>query len=168
MSTANTRLAAVREWDRPSAFAAIADLVWSATIVDAALVRYHPGSYDRVLMRQPAPQQKVIVDTLSGLRFVRNQIAHTSALAQFVDPTEPDNGSAATSITAWRWQHVPEPPLGSLSPGAQAWKLGRYRGYEAQLAGQTIGSTFGRVVVFLERTALDVGATSELSAHAAQ
>ena len=36
---------------------------------------------------------------------------------------------------------MPEPDLGSLPPRGQAWEMTRYRAYQAQLAGHTIGET---------------------------
>ena len=45
---------------------------------------------------------------------------------------------------------LPEPDLGSLPPRGQAWEMTRYQAYQAQLAGQTIGETFGRAAAFLK------------------
>lgn len=163
MHTAVRGLDTVRKWDRSSAFAAIEDAVWGVTIVDAALVRHHHAAYDRVLANQPAPQQPVVEGVLAGLRFVRNQIARPADLAPFVDPGRPAAGSDADCLTDWRWRVVPEPVLASLSPRAQAWELGRYRGYEEQLAEHSLGGTFGPVVALLERTAVEVGPTKGLS-----
>ena len=48
---------------------------------------------------------------------------------------------------------MPEPDLGSLPPRGQAWEMTRYRAYQAQLAGHTIGETFGRAAAFLKLAA---------------
>jgi hypothetical protein len=43
----------------------------------------------------------------------------------------------------------------------------RYRAYQAQLAGHTIGEIFGRAVAFLELTAANAPSITDISAHAA-
>ena len=43
----------------------------------------------------------------------------------------------------------------------------RYRAYQAQLAGHTIGETFGRAVAFLELAAASTTSITDLSAHTA-
>jgi hypothetical protein len=48
---------------------------------------------------------------------------------------------------------VPEPDLGSLPPRGQAWEMTRYGAYQAQLAGHTIGETFGEAAAFLKLAA---------------
>jgi len=58
------------------------------------------------------------------------------------------NGTAA-----WTWRSVPEPALGSLTPGAQEWEMTRYRAYQAQLAGQPVGATFRHATAFLRLAA---------------
>jgi hypothetical protein len=52
MSEAAERLPGVQPWDRPRAFAAIGEAVWWITMVDATLVRHHPGVYDAVMAAQ--------------------------------------------------------------------------------------------------------------------
>lgn len=44
---------------------------------------------------------------------------------------------------------MPEPDLGSLPHPGRAWEMTRYRAYQAQLAGHSIGKTFGRAAAFL-------------------
>ena len=58
------------------------------------------------------------------------------------------NGTAA-----WTWRSVPEPALGSLTPGAREWEMTRYRAYQAQLAGQPVGATFRHATAFLRLAA---------------
>src|SRR6478672_11780847 len=48
MSDTIERLATVNAGDRPQAFALLGEAVWSVTIVDATLVRYHAEVYDAV------------------------------------------------------------------------------------------------------------------------
>ena len=59
----------------------------------------------------------------------------------------------AGRIAAWTWRSVPEPALGSLTPGAPEWDMTRYRAYQAQLAGQPVGATFRRAAAFLRLAA---------------
>ena len=59
----------------------------------------------------------------------------------------------AGRIAARTWRSVPEPALGSLTPGAREWEMTRYRAYQAQLAGQPIGETFTRATAFLNLAA---------------
>jgi len=79
MSDATQRLARVRAWDRERGFAVIAEAVWWVTIVDATLVRHHLDTYDRVLAGHPEGEQRLIEETLAGLRFVRNRMSHHQA-----------------------------------------------------------------------------------------
>lgn len=44
---------------------------------------------------------------------------------------------------------MPEPDLGSLPHPGRAQEMTRYRAYQAQLAGHSIGKTFGRAAAFL-------------------
>ena len=69
----------------------------------------------------------------------------------FIQPL--DSHPGAGRIAAWTWRSVPEPALGSLTPGAREWELTRYRAYQAQLAGQPIGETFRRATAFLRLAA---------------
>src|SRR5215831_14188868 len=48
MSEATGRLPGMKVWDRPRALVAIGEAVWWITMVDATLVRHHPGIYDAV------------------------------------------------------------------------------------------------------------------------
>ena len=165
MSDITERLPGVRAEDRPGAFAAIGDAVWCVTIVDAALVRHHLGAYDGAMAGQTPAERRQVEGTLAGLRFVRNRIAHEVELAEFIEPGAPGPGAGKGPITGWTWKAMPEPALALPSPRAQAWEMTRYRAYQAQLAGHTIGETLGRAVAFLERTAAN--AITDISAHAA-
>jgi len=64
------------------------------------------------------------------------------------------------------WRPVPEPALTLLPPRAQAWEMTRYRAYEAQLAGHTIGETFGRAAAFLTLTAANAADVGDVSGPA--
>lgn len=72
-----------------------------------------------------------------------------TALTEPVRRQPPDSGR----IAAWTWRPVPEPALGSLTPGAREWNMTRYRAYQAQLAGQPVGATFRRAAAFLRLAA---------------
>ena len=164
MSDTTDRLPRVRAADRPRAFTVIGEAVWWVTIVDATLVRHHPGAYDDALAGQSPAERQLVEETLAGLRFVRNQIGDEADLAEFIEPGKAGHGAGRGHITGWTWRSVTEPPLAPLSPRGQAWEMTRYRAYQAQLAGHTIGETFGRAVAFLKLAAADTPA----SAHAAR
>jgi hypothetical protein len=161
MAEAAGRLARVAVWDRARAFAVIGESVWWVTIVDATLVRHHPGMYDAVLAGQGASGRQVVEGTLTGLRFVRNRIAREAAVGGLIEPGAAGPGGGG--VTGWRWRPVPEPALGSLSPRGRAWELARYRAYQAQLAGHTIGETFGRAAPFLTLAATSATAIAYAS-----
>jgi hypothetical protein len=168
MSEMTQRLPQVKVWDRSRAFAVIGEAVWWVTIVDATLVRHHPGAYDSVAAGQSPAERRRTEGTLTGLRFVRNRIGRKVSLAEFVEPGAPDPGARGAHITGWVWRPAPEPVLTWLPPRAQAWEMTRYRAYQAQLAGHTIGETFGRPAAFLTLAAENATDMTEISAHAAR
>ena len=90
-------------------------------------------------------------DTFAGLRFVRNRMGYDTDPADFIQPLTSHPG--AGRIAAWTWRPVPEPALGSLTPGAREWEMTRYHAYQAQLAAQPIGETFRRATAFLRLAA---------------
>jgi hypothetical protein len=141
------RLVRVTGRDRPRALAVISEAMWWVTIVDATLVRYHPDTYDQVMASQPGAERRRIEGTLSGLRFVRNRMGQYLDPADFIQPADPGPGDGG--IRAWRWKSVPRPALAPLQPRGQAWEMTRYRAYQAQLAGHTVGETFDRAATFL-------------------
>jgi hypothetical protein len=139
------RLCRAGGWDRADGFAVISEAVWRVTIVDAALVRYHPETYGRALARKDAGQRRIVEETFAGLRFVRNRMGYDARPADLVQPL--DSGAG---IAAWTWKPVPEPALGALTPRGRTWELTRYRAYQAQLAGRTVGEIFTQAVAFLD------------------
>jgi hypothetical protein len=161
MRDATARLVRVTGRDRPRAFAAISEAMWWVTIVDATLVRYHPDTYDEVMAAQPAAERRLIEGTLSGLRFVRNRMGQHLDPADFIQPAEGRSGPG-DGIMAWTWKSVPRPTLAPLQPRGQAWEMKRYRAYQAQLAGHTVGETFERAAAFL----LLAGEAGQSAAHA--
>ena len=61
MRETTDRILQVGGWDRANGFAVISEAVWWVTMVDATLMRYHPGIYSRVLASQdsrPAPDHR--------------------------------------------------------------------------------------------------------------
>ncbi len=168
MSDTTERLPRARAWDGPRAFAVIGEAVWWVTIVDATLVRHYPEAYDAVMAGQTPAQRRLIEESLAGLRFVRNQIGRGVDLAEFIEPGAPDPGAGKGPITGWAWKSVPEPALALLPPGGQAWEMARYWAYQAQLAGHTIGETFGQAAEFLKLAAANAPSITDLSAHAAR
>jgi len=152
MRDTTDRLPWISARDQARALAVIGEAVWWVTIVDATLVRYHPETYDRVLNRRSPAERQLIEETLAGLRFVRNQMGHDVDHADFVH-SEPDPARSRDRTASWRWNRLPEPDLASLSPSGQAWEMARYRAYQSQLAGRTVGETFRRATGFLNLAA---------------
>ena len=163
MAGMTRELPSVPAGDRPRALAAIGEVVWQVTIVDATLVRYYPEAYDGVLAGLPRADRRGIEGTLSGLRFVRNRLRHHAAdLVAWPEGAHPGGGPAA----AWVWQPVPEPSLESLPPGGRLWETTRYRDYQDFLARRPVGETLGPVTDFLALAAAP--AVTEVSEPAAR
>ncbi|SRR6266700_4070055 len=167
MRDTTERLPRARAWDRPRAFAIIGEAVWWVTIVDATLVRHHPEAYDSVLAGQTPAERGLIQGTLAGLRFVRNRMGHQVDHVDFVSPQPGPAGPGDDHITGWTWKSLPEPTLSSAQPRGQAWEMARYQEYQSQLAGHTVGETFGRAAAFLN-TAAKAAARAEISSRAAR
>jgi hypothetical protein len=168
MSEATGRLPRVRAWNRPRAFTVISEAVWWVTIVDATLVRHHPDAYDAVMTGQAPARRHLVEETLAGLRFVRNRMGDEADLGEFIEPGDAGPGAGQRRITGWAWRPLPEPTLGSLPPRAQAWEMTRYRAYQAQLAGHTIGEIFVRAAEFLNLAAANTPALTDTSIQARQ
>ncbi len=166
MGDVTGRLGRVRARDRQQAFAVISEAVWWVTIVDGTLVRYHPKAYDSAMAAQPSAERRLMEGTFAGLRFVRNRMGYYTDHADFIELREGPAGSMGARITAWKWKSLPEPDLGSLSPRGQAWEMTRYQAYEAQLAGRTIGETFGQASAFLNLVSAKANSVRDISEHA--
>jgi hypothetical protein len=151
MTEAAGRLAAAG-WELPRLAAAVAETVWWVTLVDATLVRYHPRDYETALAGTGARRQET-EETLAGLRYVRNQLGSSADPAAFIRPADSDGGS-----TAWAWSPLPEPDLEALTPRSRQWELGRYRSYQARLAGHGIVPAFAGCTEFLAQAASLAGA----------
>jgi hypothetical protein len=137
------RLGRAGGWDLADGFSVISEAVWRVTIVDAALMRYYPETYTRVLTCQDPGQRRITEQTFAGLRFVRNRMGYDTHPAGLVQPL--DSGGVAD----WTWKAVPEPALGALTPRGRAWELDRYQAYQAQLASRPVGETFTQATAFL-------------------
>jgi hypothetical protein len=137
------RLGRAGGWDLADGFSVISEAVWRVTIVDAALMRYHPETYTRVLAGQDPGERRITEQTFAGLRFVRNRMGYDTHLADLVRPL------ASAGVAAWTWKAVPEPALGALTPRGRAWELDRYQAYQAQLASRPVGGTFTQATAFL-------------------
>lgn len=166
MNDTTRRLTRMGARDHPRAFALISEAVWWVTIVDATLVRHHLDAYDQVMAGQEPAERQLTERTLAGLRFIRNRIGGQADLAEFIQPTHHGHDPAAGPVADWMWKPVPEPKLAALPQRRQAWELTRYQSYQAQLAGHTIGETFGRATAFLKRAVADTPALAGASAHA--
>jgi hypothetical protein len=163
MSDTTERLPRVRAANQPRAFAVIGEAVWWVTIVDATLVRHHPEEYDAVMAGQPPVERRLIEGTLAGLRFVRNRMGHEVDHVDFIRPGASLPRTGDDRIPGWTWSSLPEPVLDSLPPRGQAWEMTRYRAYQAELAGHTIGEVFGRATAFLKLTAASTTPDPDLS-----
>jgi len=161
MSEATGRLPMVKAWDQERAFAAIGEAVWWITMVDATLVRHHAASYDIAMAAHDPAEQRLIHETLTGLRFVRNWIGRGAEFGELIQARTITADSRR--ITGCTWKPVPEPPLASLPGRARAWEISRYRAYQAHLAGHTIGETFGPAVTFLAVTGTSAVTTIDAS-----
>jgi glyoxalase superfamily protein len=69
----------VKVWDQQRALAVIGEAVWWITMVDATLVRHHPGAYDTVLAAHTPAERQRIVEALAGLRNRRARIDQAEA-----------------------------------------------------------------------------------------
>jgi len=160
MSEATGRLPGMQLRDRPQALAAVGEAVWWVTMVDATLVRHHRGVYDAVLTAGGPAERWLAEQTLAGLRFVRNRIGRDAGLEELIRSGDAGQGR----VTAWTWTPVPRPALGHLRPRGQVWEMARYRAYQAELAGHTIGETFRRAVTFLTLVGATAASTTVISA----
>jgi anti-anti-sigma factor len=156
MSEATARLPVVRVWDQEGAFAAIGEAVWWITMVDATLVRHHPGVYDDVIAASTPAGRRLISETLAGLRFARNWISRGAPLGEAIE-----TGAGTRRITQWTWKPISEPAHAWLPPRAQGWELARYGAYQARLAGHAIGETVGQVVPFLTLTGANATSSTD-------
>jgi hypothetical protein len=131
--------------DQANGFAVISEAVWWVTMVDATLMRYRPDVYAGVLAGQDAAERLITEDTFGGLRFVRNRMGYDVDHADFISPLD----LPANCTADWSWKSMPEPALPALEGRARDWEMTRYRSYQAQLAGRSIGETFSRSTAFL-------------------
>lgn len=118
---------------------AVSDATWWVTLVDATLVRYHPGGYDAALASLAPAEREEVEQILAGLRYVRNQ------MGVHLDPAE--------FIHAGTWSSLPEPETGELTPRGREWERSRYQAYQEWLAGRPVAKTFELAARFLRLTA---------------
>jgi hypothetical protein len=142
------RLGVHQPADQAAAFEAVGEAVWWVTIIDARLIRQYMDIYDAILAAYPQAQHPVIEGTLTGLRFVRNQLSEDWPQAAFIEPPA-RGGDGAAMTAAWRWAHLPEPELAAMPAHIQPWETTRYQAYEDWLAGNTVGRVFQQAADFL-------------------
>jgi hypothetical protein len=99
MRDVTDRLPRVKAADRQRAFAAVGEAVWWVTIIDGTLVRHHPEAYDCVMAAQAPAERLLIEGTLSGLRFVRNQMGQYADHVDFIAPGADGGRSGERRIT---------------------------------------------------------------------
>jgi hypothetical protein len=166
MTDATRRLARITAPNQPRELTVISEAVWSVTIVDATLIRHHPGAYDSVMAGQAPAHREVIEGTLAGLRFVRNRIGGDGDLGEFIEPGASGPRDGRGWIASWTWIPVPEPVPPPLPSRQRAWETARHRGYRDHLAGHTIGETLDRATAFLKLAAAAAQGTTDASVQA--
>jgi hypothetical protein len=134
------------------AYAVIGEAVWRVTIVDATMIRYHPGVYQQTVTSLPLPQRQVTEKTLAGLRFVRNQMGYRYPPSAFVQPAGIADLPAGSLVAEWTWKAPPSPP-----PGRPGWEMDRYQAYLTQLAGHVTGEAFRQTAAFLLQVSAKAG-----------
>ena len=162
MRDAIRRLALASGSDQATVFAAVGDAVWAVTIVDAAMVRYHPDVYDRVLDGETSAQRQLIEESLAGLRFVRNQMTDHTVLVKFVEPADAGNATDPAGVLGWTWRSVTGPQPKRNRPSARTWQAARHRAYQLRLAGHAVGEVFELAEAFLERTSAEATMITDL------
>lgn len=137
-------------WDLARAAAAVSETVWQITLLDATLVRYHRRDYEAAMARLEPGLRRETEETLSGLRYVRNQLGRSETPA---DPEGFIQSGDAHGDGPWLWSPRPEPPLKTLSADGRQWELGRYHCYQHRLADHEAALIFARCAAFLQRVA---------------
>jgi len=146
------RLGKAAEVGLAEALALISEAVWWVTLVDATMVRYHPGAYDHALAGLDPAGRRVTEGTFSGLRFVRNWMGYHLDPADFVEPGR-DGETGDTPVASWAWRQVPAPDCTSIPPRSRSWEATRHQHYRLYLAGQPLGETITRATAFLTELA---------------
>lgn len=159
MRDAIRRLIVAGGADQATAFVLVSDAVWAVTIVDAAMVRYHPNVYDRVLGSATSTERRLIEESLAGLRYVRNQMRDPAAFAKFVDLANAEDAAGRAAASVWTWRSVTGRPQAHRLPPAETWQETRYGAYAVRLAGHAVGEVFERAQAFLDRTAAEAVVT---------
>jgi hypothetical protein len=150
------QLAGLTVTEPPEAYAVIGEAVWRVTIVDATMIRYHPGIYRQTVTGQPLQQRQVTEKTLAGLRFVRNQMGYRYPPSAFIQPAGIADLSAGSLVAEWTWK-APPPLLPPSPPSRQGWEIDRYQAYLTQLAGHVTGEAFQQTAAFLLQVSAKVG-----------
>lgn len=162
MTEAAERFAFAGTWDLPRAAAAVNETVWWITLVDATLVRYHRQDYEDTLASGVRPARRKTVETLAGLRYVRNRLGESAGAAEFIRFALDADGAAA-----WIWKPLPQPALDGMAASSRDWEISRYRSYQARLANRDVGLILTRCAAFLERAATTAAAAETSRAGSA-
>lgn len=148
-------------WEPARAAAAVSETVWQVTLLDATLVRYHRRDYESAMARLGPDLRRETEESLSGLRYVRNQLGRPGSPADPAEFVRPGGGAS------WIWSPRPEPPLKDLTEDGRDWEMSRYRAYQNRLAGRDIIRVFARCADFLQQVAAAVPGELSPSAVAA-
>jgi anti-anti-sigma factor len=167
MADATQRLGSAGTLEMPQALAVISEAVWWVTIVDATMIRYHPGAYDHALAALDPAERRAAEGTFAGLRFVRNQLGYHADPADFIQSQPGTTGSGDAPTAAWTWEPVPAPELRPVPPRGRTWEISRYQQYRKHLAGHPVGDTIGRAAAFLTQVHAAAGRAAEASGRTA-
>ena len=151
MADAAERLGDAGAMDLPHGAALVSEAVWWVTIVDATMIRYHRGAYNRALAVLDRAECGTVEGTFAGLRFVRNQMGYRIDPVHFIEPLPGPGGTGGAPVAAWTWKPVPAPAPGQVPPRSRAWVANRHQAYQAQLAGRPVGEVITRAAAFLRQ-----------------
>jgi len=143
------RLGSAAAMDLPQALAVISEAVWWVTIVDATMIRYHPGAYDHALAALDPAARRAAEGTFAGLRFVRNEMGYRADPADFIQPQPGQGGAGDAPVAAWIWKPIPAPKLEPVPRPGTGWEISRHQQYRTYLADHPVGQTVGRVAALL-------------------
>jgi hypothetical protein len=156
MAEAADRFTWAAEWNLSQAGAAVSEIVWWITLVDATLVRYRPREYENALAGLSPGRRRKTEETLTGLRYVRNQLGCSIDPGILIRPFRRGGGGSGEvtgRASAWTWNSLPEPDLADQPEIARDWEMSRYRAYQARVADHDVARVFTRCTEFLEQAA---------------
>jgi hypothetical protein len=149
MAEAVQRLAKAEAANLAQALAAVSEAVWWVTVTDAALARSSPYAYDHMLATLDPASRRATMNTLAGLRFIRNQAGYHADPADFIRPRPGTGNTDDLPPAAWTWHPAPHTAGAVPRQGKKARDPSLYREYRAQLAGQPVTQSISEAAAFL-------------------